>query len=46
MNYQMFALTMCSLVGSLGYLVTSVHLKEASALRIQCGLRNYFESAR
>jgi len=42
----MFALTMCFIVGSLGYLVTNVHLKEARVLRIECGLRNYFESAR
>jgi hypothetical protein len=45
MNYQMFALTMCSVVGCLGYLLTNVHLKEATALRIHCGLRNYLQRA-
>jgi hypothetical protein len=41
MNYQKFTVTLCSLVGRLGYLVTNVHLKEAAALRIHRGLRNY-----
>ena len=45
MNYQMFALTMCSVVGCLGYLVTNVHLKEAAVFRIHCGLRNYLRDA-
>jgi hypothetical protein len=45
MNYQMFALTMCSVVGCLGYLLTNVHLKEAAALRVRCGLRNYLQNA-
>jgi hypothetical protein len=43
MNYQMFALTMCSVVGCLGYLVTNVHLKEAAVLRIHSGLRTYLQ---
>ena len=45
MHCQMFALTMCSVVGCLGYLVTNVHIKEAAVLRIQCGLRNYLQNA-
>ena len=43
MNCEMFALSMCSVVGALGYLVTNVHLKEAGLLRVHCGLRNYLQ---
>jgi hypothetical protein len=43
MNYQMFALTMCSVVGCLGYMLNNVHLKEVAMLRIDSGLRNYLQ---
>jgi hypothetical protein len=45
MNCELFSLSMCSVVGGLGYLVTNVHLKEAEVLRIHGGLRKYLEDA-
>jgi hypothetical protein len=45
MNCELFSLTMCSVVGGLGYLVTNVHIKEAEVLRIQGGLRKYLHDA-
>ena len=45
MNCELFSLTMCSVVGSLGYLVTNVHLREAEILRIHGGLRKYLQNA-
>lgn len=45
MNCELFSLSMCSVVGALGYLVTNVHLKEAEVLRIHGGLRKYLQNA-
>jgi hypothetical protein len=44
MNCGLFSLSMCSVVGSLGYLVTNIHLKEAEALRIHVGLLKYLQN--
>jgi hypothetical protein len=45
MHCELFSLSMCSIVGGLGYLVTNVHLKEAEVLRIHGGLRKYLQNA-
>ncbi|MGA3236641.1 MAG: hypothetical protein ABSG03_10085 [Bryobacteraceae bacterium] len=45
MNCGLFSLSMCSVVGGLGYLVTNIHLKEAEALRIHGGLLKYLQNA-
>jgi hypothetical protein len=45
MNCELFSLSMCSVVGGLGYLVTNVHLKEAEIRRIHGGLLKYLQSA-
>jgi hypothetical protein len=44
MNCELFSLSMCSVVGGLGYLLTNFHIKEAGVLRIHGGLRKYLQS--